>query len=248
MPFFSNKQWQFTYFSQQVGEASWSGKNVLDFGGNIGNILRDPNSTIDEERYWCLDVARESIERGRTSFPKAHWIFYNRYCFFFNPRGVPHLPIPELNRRFDYIVAFSVFTNTPRTDMLELVDQLEDRLSMDGVLAFTFIEPNYFSWPMHYHGNNFQWRLEQEVERGDLSLAESLVLLKSVHRARWFMLVNGNDLYVETEEMRPIEPERQKSCYVFYSENYMKMLFPHATILPPVKDEMQHCCVIRRKP
>jgi hypothetical protein len=25
----------------------------------------------------------------------------------------------------------------------------------------------------------------------------------------------------------------------------MKLLFPTATILPPVNDEMQHCCVIR---
>ena len=65
MPFFSAKTDQFTYFSEQVGERLWQGKNVLDFGGNIGNILRDPNSTIDEERYWCLDVVQESIERGR---------------------------------------------------------------------------------------------------------------------------------------------------------------------------------------
>jgi hypothetical protein len=26
----------------------------------------------------------------------------------------------------------------------------------------------------------------------------------------------------------------------------MKSLFPEATILPPVNDEMQHCCVIRK--
>jgi hypothetical protein len=45
--------------------ADWRGKNVLDFGGNIGNMLRDPNCTIDHERYWCLDVVEESIEKGR---------------------------------------------------------------------------------------------------------------------------------------------------------------------------------------
>ena len=115
-PFISTKLGQFTYFAQQVGEMVWHGKNVLDFGGNIGNILRDPNCTIDEERYWCIDVVRESVEQGRALYPGAHWLFYDRFCFFFNPHGVPGLP-PEIKREFDYIVAYSVFTNTPRSDM-----------------------------------------------------------------------------------------------------------------------------------
>ena len=94
MAFFSNKLGQFTYFSRQVGNPNWSGKEVLDFGGNIGNILRDPNSTIDHERYWCLDVVKDSIELGRKSFPRAHWLFYDRYCFFFNPDGIPATVAP----------------------------------------------------------------------------------------------------------------------------------------------------------
>src|SRR5262249_28890632 len=84
MGFLSTKTGQFTYFSQQLGAQDWHGKNVLDFGGNIGNILRDPNCTIDEERYWCLDVVADSVVRGREVFPKSHWIFYDRYSFFFN--------------------------------------------------------------------------------------------------------------------------------------------------------------------
>src|ERR1041384_796046 len=71
MAFLSSKTGQFTYFSQQLGERDWSNRNVLDFGGNIGNLLRDPSCTIDEERYWCIDVVRESIERGRGGFPTA---------------------------------------------------------------------------------------------------------------------------------------------------------------------------------
>src|ERR687887_153906 len=92
MAFFSTRTGQFSYFSLQVGDTMWRGKNVLDFGGNIGNILRDPNSTIDEERYWCLDVDREVLERGKEAYPKSHWVHYNRYCFEFNPNGIPNLP------------------------------------------------------------------------------------------------------------------------------------------------------------
>ena len=46
MAWVSRKMGQFTYFSQQVGESIWRGKKVLDFGGNIGNLLKDPNSNI----------------------------------------------------------------------------------------------------------------------------------------------------------------------------------------------------------
>src|SRR5256886_6246866 len=241
---------QFTYFSLQVGEPVWRGKKVLDFGGNIGNLLKDPNSTIDHERYWCIDVGKDSIESGKASYPKSHWVFYNRYCFFFNPHGDPNLTLPDLDQTFDYILAYSVFTNTTKTEMLQLVNQLEGLLANNGALAFTFIDPHYFSWPGQYHGNNFQRRLEREKqlarERGTILNIDMRNLIRRAQHADWLMLVNGDDLYIETEDIQPYEPERQKTYHAFYTEKYMKLLFPHATILPPVNNEMQHCCVIRR--
>jgi SAM-dependent methyltransferase len=234
---------QFTYFSLQVGEPVWRGKNVLDFGGNIGNILRDPNSTIDEERYWCLDVDREALEQGKAAYPTAHWVFYDRYSFGFNPHGISNLSIPDLDQTFDYIVAFSVFPNTTVTDMLLLVSQLEGLLAPDGALAFTFIDPFHCSSPGQ---SNFQWRLERELERGNITATEMKDLARRVQGAQWFMLVNGGDLYIETEEIRPYEPNLEKTCYVYHTEEYMKTLFPRAMILPPVDNKRQHCCVIRK--
>src|SRR5215213_421878 len=249
MAFLSTKTGQFTYFALQLGERDWSGKNVLDFGGNIGNMLRDTDCTIDGERYWCLDVLKESIERGKTTFPQSHWIFYDRYCFFFNPQGVKNLKLPQLEETFDYIVAYSVFTNTSRADMLDLVGQLEEKLSQNGVLAFTFIDPHYNSWPGRYHGNNLVWRLEREIylegEKGNALNIDVQGLAEQAKEADWFVLVNGEDLYLETEEIKHYEPREQRTYHMFYSVEYMKTLFPRATILPPVNDEMQHCCVIR---
>lgn len=243
-PFVSTKMGQFTYFSEQVGQSDWRGKNVLDFGGNIGNILKDPRATIDEERYWCLDVVPQSIERGKAAYPRAHWVLYDRYCFFFNPGGTPRLPLPAMGTAFDYIVAYSVFTNTTPGDMLQLVTDLYGMLAEGGVLAFTFIDPGHVAWPAHYEGNNFQWRFERE--NGDLATPHARQLLRSAAGAEWCMLVNGNDLYVETEEMQPYPADEQESCHVFYRTSYMQKLFPAATILPPASDEMQHCCVIRK--
>jgi len=244
--FYSTVTEQFTYSSQQLGDKEWGGKNVLDFGGNIGNILRDPNSTIDEERYWCLDVAKASIQSGKRLYPRARWLLYNRYSFFFNPYGVSDLPLPRMEQTFDYIVAFSVFTNTTKSDMIKLVSQLEGILSEGGTLAFTFIDPNHLSCQDYFPGNNFEWRLDLEVERGNLSASEIPVFIERTKDASWFILVNGNDLYVEREDIQPYAPALQKSCYAFHTESYMRKLFPHAIILPPANDEMQHCCVIRK--
>jgi hypothetical protein len=250
MAFLSLKTGQFTYFSQQLGERDWSGKNVLDFGGNIGNMLRDPNCTIDEERYWCIDVVRESIERGKETFPKSHWIFYDRYAFFFNPYGARQLELPEIDSLFDYIVAYSVFTNTSRTDMFDLVSRLADKMVSGGALAFTFIDPHYHSWPDRDRRNNLVWRLEREIylekEKGNTLNIDVYGLAERAQGAAWFVLVNGEDLYLETEQTRHYEPEEQRTYHMFYTVDYMRSLFPRATILPPANDEMQHCCVIHR--
>jgi hypothetical protein len=246
MTFLSTRTGQFAYFSLQVGDSMWRGKHILDFGGNVGNILRDPNSNIDAERYWCLDVDRNAIEKGRAAWPKAHWVLYNRYCFSFNPYGVRGLPIPHMGLTFDYVVAYSVFTNTTPTDMLELVGQLKSMIAVNGTLAFTFIDPHYYSSHGQSQGNNLQWRVDLEIERGNISAAEGDNIIGSTGHADWFMLINGGDLYINTENTRCYAPEEQKTCYVFHTTRYMKTLFPDATILPPVNSEMQHCCVIRR--
>ena len=245
MTFLSSKTGQFTYFSQQLGERDWSSKNVLDFGGNVGNMLRDPNCTMAEECYWCIDVVRESIERGKEAFPKSHWIFYDRYAFFFNPQGAKQVKLPEIEALFDYIVAYSVFTNTSRTDMLDLVRQLENKLADGGALAFTFIDPNYHSWPDRDPRNNLVWRLEREIYLENTVGIDVHGLAERAKNAEWFVLVNGEDLYLETEQIRNYEPEEQRTYHMFYTVDYMKSLFPRATILPPANDEMQHCCVIR---
>jgi SAM-dependent methyltransferase len=245
MTFTSTRFGQFTYFSTQLGDTDWRGKNVLDFGGNIGNILQDPNSTIDPERYWCLDVDRASVAQGRELFPRSHWLFYDRFSFFFNPNGTRSLPLPQMDATFTYIVAFSVFTNTSETDMLELVAALKDKLAPGGALAFTFIDPYYSTWGAANGRNNLQWRLDLETERRHISAAQAKDVAEKAQGARWFILVNGGDLYLETENVPSYSPEDQRTFHVFHTAGYMRSLFPNATILPPVNNEMQHCCIIR---
>jgi SAM-dependent methyltransferase len=249
MTFLSTRTWQYTYFAGQLGESVWRGKDVLDFGGNIGNMLRDPNSTVDVERYWCIDIDEDALGVGRRRYPEAHWLHYDRYCFFFNTHGVPRLKLPPIEQRFDYIVAYSVFTNTQTADMLELVGQLRALLKDGGALAFTFIDPRHRTWPDvpgRRDWDNFRWRLEKVriEENPEIDIASMSDRTRNARRQ--CILVNGRDLYLDTDEIAPCEPELQRSCYVFHTEEYVRSLFPEATVLPPANNEMQHCCVLRR--
>jgi SAM-dependent methyltransferase len=246
MAFLNVKDGTFTYFSIQVGEQDWSNKDVLDFGGNVGALLHDPANTVDEARYWCFEVQKEATEMGRAKYPRAHWIYYDRYNFYFNPRGIPDLPIPDTGQKFDYIVAYSVFTSAQQADLMSMVSQLSRMLKPNGLLAFTFIDPNYHSWPGVYPGNNLQWRLEK-IRRVEGIDVDVMALVERAQGARWCVLINDHDLYVNTNELPFYPPEKQETCHLYYSCEYMATLIPMAEILPPVNKEMQHCCVIQQR-
>jgi SAM-dependent methyltransferase len=244
MSFVSRKIGQFRYFDQQLGHLDWASKTVLDFGGNSGNLLRDPRTSIDPARYWCIDVSPAGIARGQDTFPQAHWILYDRYNFEFNPCGVKGLPIPDTGQRFDVIVAYSVFTHTSKQEMLDLVGQLRGLLADDGVLAFTFLDPQWQAFDGDpYPGSNLQWRLEKRREvNPNIDIRP---LLERAQGAGWLALVNDDELYCDDEHEREHDVDDRRAYVTFCNPDHMKTMFSEAEILPPVKPERHHCCVIR---
>lgn len=238
------KSGQFTYFDKQLSHPDWAGKKVLDFGGNVGSLLLDPDCTILPENYYCLDVLREALEEGRNRFPQAHWIHYDRYNCSFNPEGKPHAAIPDMGIDFDMILAYSVFTHTTREDMNDLVARLRTRLVADGTLAFTFIDPHWKSWPDMYHGNNLQWRLER-VHQANPAVNVSRLLEKS-RGATWCALIDGSELFVEANGTCDVRKSNCMTYNVYYTAEFLQREFP-CTIRLPINNEMQHCCIMRNK-
>ena len=149
--FISNVSLQYQYFDIQLGHPDWDNKKVLDFGGNVGNMLTDPNCKIKKENYWCLDVSRKAIEIGQKKYQSASFNFYDCYNLSFNPTGVADLPIPDLGVKFDYILAYSIFTHIVEEEMRDKVNQLLSFLSEKGILIFTFLEAEY-NGSEHYPG------------------------------------------------------------------------------------------------
>jgi SAM-dependent methyltransferase len=226
------KSSQFVYFDEQLEHPDWTGKLVFDFGGNRGGLLFDPSCTIRQQDYYCVDVVGDAIKEGRRLFPLAHFEHYDRYNRSFNPEGVVDLPVPDLGVRFDFILAYSVFTHTTLEEMRDLVGQLETFLAPGGALAFTFIDPHW--------RENLRWRLERsnapDVD-GPVATAKN---------AEWCSLINGAELYVNSNGPWDLSPETCATYNVFYTEEFLRKQFPNAKICEPVNEEMQHCAILRK--
>lgn len=241
----SGKSGQFAYFNRQLDYPDWSGQAVLDFGGNVGNLLLDPDCTIHPEDYYCVDVIQEALEEGRQRSPQAHWVHFNRYNCSFNPEGINCLPIPDMGIAFGMILAYSVFTHTTREEMKDLIEQLQARLAPGGALAFTFIDPHFTAWPETYEGNNLKWRLERAHEMNPSVDVDGL--LEQSRGAAWCALVDGTELYVNGNGVWRNEAQICMTYNVYYTVEFLQREFPLAAIRPPVNGEMQHCCIIRKK-
>lgn len=239
------KSGQFAYFDKQLDRPDWGGKRVLDFGGNAGNILLNPDCAIRHENYYCVDVLREAIEEGREKFPRAHWLHYDRYNCSFNPQGVEDAAVPDFGVEFDIILAYSVFTHTTLEEMRDLAGQLRARLAPGGALAFTFIDPHFRPWPETYGGDNLKWRLDSLRETNPEVCVEDL--WEQGRGAEWCALVGGRRLFVNSSGVWEGEDQTCMTYDVYYTSEFMRREFHGAAIRPPVNGEMQHCCIIRRE-
>jgi hypothetical protein len=253
--FFSGRILQYDYFNRQLDNPDWTGKSVLDFGGNIGGFLVGAPPTVRPEDYWCVDLHKPALERGRAALPRANFIFYNRYHNLYNPSGIVDLAVPELGRKFDIIIAFSVFTHTSVKEMREVLVQLQAMVQPGGLLAFTFEDPNYD--PMkdpQYNlgvadnevewGSNLKHRLLREKPNYPGIDVEKFIL--SAAGARWCALV-GECFYVDPEDVSPAEQEPGVYYHQFYTAAFLKKLLPKAEIYRPLSPLRQHCCVLREK-
>jgi SAM-dependent methyltransferase len=242
-----------TYYDLQLDHPDWENAKVLDFGGNRGITLT--SGRIRESNYWCVDVSLDAIDQGRHDYPEAHWIFYNRYNFHFNPNGIPSLPIPLSGRSFDYILAYSVFTHTSKTEMIELVNFLRDLLVDTGRLAFTFIDPHYVlpknytnSLREHDPPTNLGLRLEVIKKRNPSLPVQQR--LREAAGSDWCTLINDGDLYLGSDDTINHHVETKTLYDTFCTVSYMRQIFPEATILAspeeydPQGREMQHCCIL----
>ena len=241
MSFITSNLGQYSYFQRQLDRPRWRGKKVLDFGGNIGNMIAHPASSIEHDNYWCIDISKDAINQGRRNHPNAHFIFYNRYNFEYNPEGIEGLEVPDTGNKFDYILALSVFTHTSRAEMIEIASHLRTLLTGGGCFAFTFLDPHYA--PVDSDMCNLEYYLRNRALAP--SYAELNHLVNKAQGTRWCTLANGT-LEIESEWRRNGQRHKQRGYLAFYATEYFRTIFPDGEIRLPVRPyDRQHCCIIR---
>lgn len=98
--------------------------SLLDFGGNQGNLLYFSQGKINEATYTSIDNSLDSIESGCAEFPKADFVYWNRYNEMYNHEGNKDEPLPEL-KQHDYIWAYSVFSHMTLEDIIVAVSWMK---------------------------------------------------------------------------------------------------------------------------
>ena len=226
----------FSYFATQLGQplSWWEDKKVLDFGGNWGNVLRDPNCTIKPENYHCLDVSQAALENGNAAFPEAHWHLYNRFNLVYNFKGVKGEPLPTsvTDQKFDVILVFSVFTTTSVTEMQETIgNELMPLLNPGGVLMTTYLSLDAQA-PLSFF---LQKRL---------GFQEKLKLsVRNKFKGRWYgYLVGSANVLFKNEGLEALT--EQHLMLAFHKDEFIKAVFPTCTIKRFVSPEIQHCIII----
>jgi SAM-dependent methyltransferase len=251
--FFSSRTLQYDHFNAHLGNPNWIGKKILDFGGNVGGFLNGAPPVIKQEDYWCVDLHKPALERGRKAFPRAHFVFYNCYHNLYNPAGIVDLPVPDLGLTFDFILAFSVFTHTSVREMHEILGQLKGMLKRGGTLAFTFDDPNYdpakdprydmtvaneeVTW-----GSNLRHRLLREKPNYPGIDVEQFVV--RARGMKWCALV-GDRFHADPDDVSCAEAEPGVCYHQFHTVAFVGESVPGARIFAPLSPLRQHCCVIR---
>ncbi len=245
----STRVTQFAYFDQALGSPEWKGRKVLDFGGNVAGFLVGAGDRVEHQDYWCMDVDREALARGSRSFPRAHFVHFDRYSPEFNPDGIRRLPVPDCGLSFDFILAFSVFTHTHQSEMLALVGELRRMLTPAGRLAFTLCDASYDrsrSDPALPPGSDVRKHLLYQVPTKPALDVEGIV--ETACRSRWCVLIDGV-LHVEPDESLCHQVRRGRpgeSYCTYYAVDYLQSLLPEAEIVAPIPPEWQYCCILPR--
>lgn len=222
---------RYSYFSKQLPQLDWSSIKILDYGGNWGNLLRDPESVIPQENYWCIDVSKDAIKSGEANFPNAHWCHYDKWNHCYNTTGIKNEPLPKFEVKFDLITAFSVVTHVTEEDMLDIVyKDLFPLLAPGGHLAFTLLDPStliYFA-----------------KKRGISLVDITKIVSKSKQYNDGFYYINS-DIICGIKEPLPLSSSEY--FVSFYPIDRAKQLFSKnlLEIKPAVNQEIQYCVILK---
>ncbi|CAK0772640.1 hypothetical protein CCP3SC1AL1_620017 [Gammaproteobacteria bacterium] len=117
----------------------WGQVSVLDYGCNQGNYVRHAKPTVSPDRYLGVDINQASITQAKKNHPDYQFLHYDQWHPSYNPDGDKNIFLTDcLTRKFDVVIAYSVFTHTPMLQTCEQLADLKKLLNPGGCILATF--------------------------------------------------------------------------------------------------------------
>jgi hypothetical protein len=214
------KKENFSYF-KCIDEKIIQG-TLLDYGCNIGSFLETREVDYDISLYTGIDVLKEAIEQARYLYPKAEFFHFDDYNAMYNPTGIKNLKL-SLNKSFDNIIAYSVFTHTTEDEMKNRIDDLFNYCKNKIYFSFCDIEDSKVT--------NFFYRKRIK----DFGTCDPII---------------SNDKLYLIDNKKGDRPIDNKMFLAFYNKKYLASLFPHYHIEfknPKFTINFQTCAIVSKK-
>lgn len=197
-------------------------KSLLDYGCNIGSFLETRDIDYNMSLYTGLDVLKEALEQAKILYPEANFIHFDDYNAMYNPKGIKN-SILQLDKSFDNIIAYSVFTHTTVEEMQYRIDNLMQYCI--NKLYFSFCDINDIQTTNFF----YQKRIKQ---------------FGSCDRIR------SDDKFYLVDNRQSEHAIDNKLFLSFYTKNFLKSLFTKYLIEfknPNISSNFQTCAILSHK-
>ena len=122
--------------------------SFLDIGGNRGNILHFNCAAVNQCSYTSIDVSKDAIKEGKTTFYQSKFLHWDRFNWIYNKTGSIDAPLPEFPTH-DYSFACNVFNSTDFLDLLYIVESVWNKTSKKFVFS-VYDKSNTSLWTKFY--------------------------------------------------------------------------------------------------
>jgi ubiquinone/menaquinone biosynthesis C-methylase UbiE len=144
MPLFERAE-RLPFFLDACQITDLQNKQILDYGGNAGNILVDGLDyyNLQQSQYTCLDVDNDALNQGSKLYPHANWIKHNAFSPAYHQQGQHNCKFPFPDQTFDYIFGYSIHSHTTLEALLFDLTEMYRVCKPNGIIATTVVDADF---------------------------------------------------------------------------------------------------------
>lgn len=113
-----------------------TGKHILDFGFNNGNLLKSIPDDVSFT-YTGVEVQEDFVTSMSANYPEHTFIHFNKYHHSYNTSGNRNLELTDVvSDTYDIIFAWNVFTHCTYEYTKECIEEMKAVLNTNGKIIF----------------------------------------------------------------------------------------------------------------